>query len=287
MNGLTDTYTLGNGVQIPCIGYGTWQTPDGQTAVDAVRTAIECGYRHIDAAAIYGNEGSVGEGIRQGLAAAGIKREELFITSKVWTSERSYAKTIRACENSLRDLGLDYLDLYLIHWPANPVSTGNDWDAVNQESWQAMIELYKTGKARAIGLSNFLPHHIASLLQTEVKPMVDQIENHPGYVQRDAIDFCMENDILVEAWSPMGSGALLNHPQMMTVAEKYGRSVAQMCIRWNLQKGLLPLPKSVTPARILENTRVFDFAISPQDMAAIDAIENAGFSGNNPDTFNA
>lgn len=287
MNKLSDTYTLRNGVEIPCIGYGTWQTPDGQTAVEAVRAAIESGYRHIDGAAVYANETSVGEGIRQGMASAHLERKDIFVTSKVWTSERGYEKTIRACENSLRDFGLEYFDLYLIHWPANPATSGNDWDAVNQESWRAMIQLYKMGKARAIGLSNFLPHHIASLMQMEVQPMVDQIENHPGYVRCDTIRYCEENGILVEAWSPLGSGAVLKEPTLLALAEKYDRSVAQLCIRWNLQKGLLPLPKSVTPSRIAENANVFDFCISQEDMATIDAIKNVGFSGNDPDTFNA
>lgn len=286
MNKLTDTYKLSNGVEIPWVGYGTWQTPDGDTAINAVCAAIECGYRHVDGAAVYGNEASVGEGIRQGMASAGIGREQLFVTSKVWTSERGYDKTIRACEKSLKDFGLDYFDLYLIHWPANAVSSGDRWDEVNQESWRAMIDLYKTGKARAIGLSNFLPHHIESLMKMEVVPMVDQIENHPGYVQEEAIRYCKQNSILVEAWSPMGSGVVLKDPQMGALAKKYGRSVAQMCIRWNLQMGVVPLPKSVTPSRILENTKVFDFEISKEDMATIDAIKNVGFSGNNPDTFN-
>ena len=286
MNKLTDTYKLRNGVEIPWVGYGTWQTPDGETAVNAVRTAIECGYRHIDGAAVYGNETSVGEGIRQGLAAAGIKREELFVTSKVWTSERGYDKTIKACEKSIKDFGLDYFDLYLIHWPANVVTSGDKWDEVNQESWRAMIDIYKAGKARAIGLSNFLPHHIESLMKMEIQPMVDQIENHPGYVQEETIQYCKQNGILVEAWSPMGSGAVLKSPEMIALAQKYNRSVAQMCIRWNLQMGVVTLPKSVTPSRIMENTKVFDFEISTKDMAAIDAIKDLGFSGNNPDTFN-
>lgn len=286
MKKLTDTYKLQNGTELPCVGFGTWQTPDGETAVQAVKTAIESGYRHIDGAAVYGNEVSVGEGIRAGMEAAGVKREELFVTSKVWTTDRGYEKTLKACEKSLADFGLDYFDLYLIHWPANGVSCEGDWDAMNLESWRAMIDLYKAGKVKAIGVSNFLPHHLKSLMETEVPPMVDQIEFHPGWMQKETVAYCKENGIQLEAWSPIGSGAMFSNPTVLAMAEKYNKTVAHICIRWCLQHGFAPLPKSVTPSRIADNTNVFDFEISAEDMAVIDAMDVCGYSGNNPDTFN-
>lgn len=282
---LTDSYEMENGVKIPCVGYGTWQTPDGETAIQSVKTAIECGYRHIDGAAVYGNEQSVGEGIQAGLKAVGLKREDLFVTSKVWTVDRGYEKTLAACEKSLKDFGLEYFDLYLIHWPANAENCEN-WDEMNLDSWRAMIDLYKAGKVRAIGVSNFLPHHLESLMKTEIPPMVDQIEFHPGFIREETIRYCKEHGILVEAWSPMGSGAVLQNETLKEIAAKYGKTVAHVCIRWCLQHGAIPLPKSVTPSRIADNTNVFDFVLADEDMAVIDAMEECGYSGNNPDTFN-
>ncbi|MCR5199205.1 MAG: aldo/keto reductase, partial [Prevotella sp.] len=177
-------FRLNNGTEIPAIGLGTWQTPDGETAVKAVSHAIKCGYRHVDAAAVYDNEQSVGEGIRKGLQEAGLKREQLFVTSKVWNTERGYDRTMRAFEKTLGDLGLDYLDLYLIHWPANAKQFA-DWQRLNAETWRAMEELYKAERIRSIGVSNFYAHHLEALMQSaEVMPMVNQIEFHPGFMQR-------------------------------------------------------------------------------------------------------
>ena len=180
MKSLTDTFQLRNKVEIPCIGYGTWKTPDGETASASVRTAIELGYRHIDTAAAYGNETSVGEGIRE----SGISREQLFVTSKVWNTERGYEKTLHAFEKTCQDLGTDYLDLYLIHWPAS-VNQFENWEEINISTWKAMMELYKEGRIRAIGVSNFMPHHLKALMETEIIPMVDQIEFHPGWIQNE------------------------------------------------------------------------------------------------------
>lgn len=278
MNKLTDAFILSNGYPIPCVGFGTWQTPDGEIAANAVKCAIQAGYRHIDAAAIYGNEVSVG----QGIAASGAAREELFITGKVWNTERGYEKTLAAFEKTLKDLRLDYLDLYLIHWPASP-SQFENWDELNLSTWKAMTELYKAGRIKAIGVSNFLPHHLESLLKTEVKPMVNQIEFHPGLMQTEVVEFCRSHGMLIEAYSPLGTGRMLTNETLMSIAAKYGKSVAHVCIRWVLQNGVLPLPKSITPSRIQDNTNVFDFVLSDEDMATINAMPYCGGSGNHPD----
>ena len=278
MKQLSDSFVLSNGYAIPCVGFGTWQTPDGETAVSAVKMAIKKGYRHIDAAAIYGNEISVGQGIRE----SGIERSALFVTSKVWNDERGYQKTLNAFAKTLADLQLDYLDLYLIHWPASS-SRYSNWEELNLETWRAITDLHKSGKIRAIGVSNFLPHHLAALMGTEVPPMVNQIEFHPGQMQHETVKFCRRNAILVEAWSPLGSGRLLANPLLSSIAAKYNKSVAQLCVRWCLQHEVLPLPKSVTPARIAENADVFDFSIAEDDMAAIDNMTHVGGSGLHPD----
>ena len=274
-----DTFELANGVRIPCLGYGTWQTPDGATAQKAVAAALRYGYRHIDAAAVYRNERGVGAGI----AEAGIPREELFVTSKVWNTERGYETTKAAFAKTLDDLGLDYLDLYLIHWPANAKQFGDDAERINLETWRAMTELHQEGKIRAIGVSNFLPHHLEQLMGTEVAPMVNQIEFHPGYLQEETVNFCRERGILVEAWSPLGSGRVLGDERLAAIAAHYGVSVAQLCIRWALQQGVLPLPKSVTPSRIVENADVFGFEIAGEDMDAIAALGEFGGAGLGPD----
>ena len=276
-------FRLINGTEIPAIGLGTWQTPDGETAVKAVSHAIKCGYRHVDAAAVYDNEKSVGDGIRKGLQEAGLKREQLFVTSKVWNTERGYDRTMRAFEKTLGDLGLDYLDLYLIHWPANAKQFA-DWQRLNAETWRAMEELYKAERIRSIDVSNFYAHHLEALMQSaEVMPMVNQIEFHPGFMQKEVVDFCRQHDILVEAWSPLGTGEMLSNETLLSVADKYGCSVAQLCVRWVLQNGVLPLPKSITPSRIEENLDVDGFTISDENMAIINAMEYCGGSGLNPD----
>lgn len=224
MKSLKDTFKLSNGVEIPCIGFGTWQTPDGKTAVESVKTALEIGYRHIDTAAIYGNEKSIGVGI----ADSGVPRNELFITSKLWNSEYGYDKTLRAFEKTVTDLGLDYLDLYLIHWPA----IGEEGTHLNSETWRAFEKLYKDKRIKAIGVSNFKTHHLEALLEkADVVPMVNQIEFHPGQMQQDTTEFCSRHNILIEAWSPLGTGRMLTDPTLKEIADQYKKSVAQLCIR--------------------------------------------------------
>lgn len=278
MKKLTDFFELENGVKIPCIGFGTWQAEEGDVAYNAVMSALKAGYRHIDTAAIYRNEESVGRAI----ADSGIPREEIFVTTKLWNKCRSYDLVYSAFERSIGKLGLDYVDLYLIHWPASP-SEYENFNEINLDAWKAICELYKAGKIKAIGVSNFLPHHLEALMQTEVKPMVNQIEFHPGYTQPEAVEYCKKNGIVVEGWSPLGSGRVLSDERLKKIAEKYGKSVAQICVRWCLENGVLPLPKSVNEARIIENASVFDFELSAEDKAIIDNFEIFGESGFHPD----
>lgn len=273
------TYRLNNGTEIPVIGFGTYKAT-GEAAASAVVDAVHAGYRLIDTAAFYGNEQGVGEGIR----SCGVPREQLFITSKVWRTDRGYEKTKAAFQKTLANLGLDYLDLYLIHWPASS-SVYPDWEDINLGTWRAMTELYHEGKIRAIGVSNFKPHHLKALMETEVQPMVDQIELHPGQNQEETTAYCRKNHILTEAWSPLGRGRIFQDETLLAIAEKYGKSLPQISLRWELQHGYLPIPKSVRPERIRENLDVFSFELSDEDMAAIDALPPFGSSGEDPDTF--
>ncbi len=274
-----DTVTLSNGVKMPCVGYGTWQTPDGEIARKSVYEAIKAGYRHIDTAFAYGNEASVGEGIRD----AGVAREELFITTKHWITFRSYEKTIATCEESLKNLGLDYLDLYLIHWPSVKKIADN-WEEINAETWRGFEKLYNDGKIRAIGVSNFLPSHIESLkAHSTIAPMVNQIEFHPGYIQPEVVEYCKKEGIVLQAWSPLGSGAVLDNETLKEIAAKYGKNVGQLCIRYALQNGIVPLPKSTNAGRIASNMEVFDFEISADDMEKIAKMPITGYSGFYPD----
>lgn len=271
---------LSDGYPIPVPGFGTFQTPDGEICVNAVCEAIAAGYTHIDTAAVYGNECSVGEGVRQ----SGKPREELFITSKVWNSERGYDKTLRACEKTLKDLGMDYLDLYLIHWPANRLQFGDKADAINLDTWKAMERLADEKLVRSIGLSNFYPQHMAPILASaRIAPTVDQIEFHPGLLQDETVALCRENNILVEAWSPLGRGGLLDNQLLADIAAHHGKSPAQVILRWVLQKDVLPLVKSVHAERIRENLQLFDFTLTAEEIALIDSLPSSRF-GSHPDT---
>ncbi len=270
-----ENFKLQNGVLIPSIGFGTWQMFDETVAVKAVTDAIGAGYRHIDTATIYRNEKAVGEGIRK----SGIDRKEIFVTSKVWNTERGYDKTLKAFEKTMDELDIGYLDLYLIHWPADPHQYP-DWKDLNFETWCALEEIYAKGVVNAIGVSNFLPVHLEPLMYSaKVMPMVNQIEYHPGYMQNECVSFCHKNNIVTEGWSPLGMGKLLDNEILKGIADKYGKSTAQICIRWSLQNKVIPLPKSVHPGRIKDNLDVFDFEISSEDMKKIDNMAETGWSG--------
>ena len=275
MKKLTDSFVLKNGVEVPCLGYGTYQTPDGEITKNSVIEALRVGYRHIDTAFAYGNEAAVGEGIR----ASGVARDEIFVTTKHWVTMRGYEKTKEAIDISLKNLGMDYVDLYLIHWPCVEC-VSPDWKEINAATWQGFEDAYRAGKIRAIGISNFQKKHYDALAERcSILPMVNQIEFHPGYTQPETVAYSQEKEMLVQAFSPLGCGAVLGDPTLAAIAAKYNKSVAQLCLRFVLQSGLNPLTKSVTPSRILENTQIFDFEITAEDMAAIHALPELGFTG--------
>ncbi|MGG6311415.1 aldo/keto reductase [Paenibacillus macerans] len=274
---LQDTVTLRNGVRMPGLGLGVFKVEEGPELVHAVKYAITHGYRSIDTAAIYDNEAGVGQGIREGLKEAGISRDELFVTSKVWNADLGYEPTLAAYETSLRKLGLDYLDLYLIHWPV----AGKYKDA-----WRALETLYASGKVKAIGVSNFQAHHLEDLMQeAKVVPMVNQVEYHPRLTQQEVQAFCREHGIQMEAWSPLMQGQLLDHPLLRELARKHGKSVAQIILRWDVQNGVVTIPKSTKEHRIAENAAVFDFKLTAEEMEQISALNENLRVGPDPDNF--
>ncbi|WP_438302618.1 aldo/keto reductase [Streptomyces sp. HUAS TT11] len=269
------TVTLNNGVQIPQLGFGVFQVPDEETTA-AVASALEAGYRSIDTAAIYGNESGVGKA----LSAAGIPREELFITTKLWNADQGYDATLKAFDASLAKLGLEYIDLYLIHWPT-PVRD------LYRDSWRAIEKLVADGRVRAPGVSNFQPAHLRRLVDgASLLPAVNQIELHPGLQQSELRALHTELGIATEAWSPLAQGAVLGDDAITTIAQRLDRSPAQVVLRWHLQLGNIVIPKSVTPARIRENLDVFDFTLSDDEMAAITTLDRDLRTGPDPDTFN-
>jgi len=274
---LQDSTTLHNGVKMPWFGLGVFKVEEGPELVNAVKVAIKHGYRSIDTAAIYENEEGVGQGIREGLKEAGISREDLFVTSKVWNADLGYESTIAAYEKSLQKLGLEYLDLYLIHWPV---------EGKYKEAWRALETLYKEAKVKAIGVSNFQIHHLKDLMEdAEVKPMVNQVECHPRLTQKEVQAFCKEQGIQLEAWSPLMQGELLDNDVLQAIATKHGKSVAQVILRWDLQNGIVTIPKSTKEHRIVENSTVFDFELTEEEMNQIDGLNQNHRVGPDPDNF--
>ncbi|MDA4892746.1 aldo/keto reductase [Streptomyces sp. MS2A] len=268
------TVALNNGVPMPQLGFGVFQVPDDETAA-AVETALAAGYRSIDTAAVYGNETGVG----RALAASGLPRDELFVTSKVWISDHGYDATLRAYDAALDRLGLDRLDLFLIHWPAPARGT-------YPETWRALERLYADGRVRAIGVSNFEPAHLDRIAaEAGIVPAVNQVELHPALQNRAVVAANTARGIVTEAWSPLAQGAVLRERAIVEIAERHGKTPAQVVLRWHLQQGRVVIPKSVTPVRIAENLDVFDGDLSAEELAAIDALERDGRTGPHPDRF--
>ncbi len=274
-----DAFKLRNGVEIPCVGFGTYLTPDGDTCVNSVKEALLAGYRHIDTAEFYANEESVGKA----LAESGISRDEVFVTTKLWNTNQGYDSALRHFEMSVKKLGLDTVDLYLIHWPMAKDFVA-DYPRTLLDTWRAFERLYEEGRVRAIGVCNCLKHHLKVIIDnSKVAPMVNQIEFHAGLVQKEAEEFSKQNGVVVEAWAPLCRGRAFGNTVLESIAAKHGKTQAQVLVRWCLDKGVLPLPKSVTPSRIRENIDVFDFALSADEIAAIETIEGVGRIGSNPD----
>lgn len=270
---LNDSTVLHNGVKMPWLGLGVYKAQEGTEVINAVKTAIKHGYRSIDTAALYQNEEGVGQAIRE----CGIPREELFITTKVWNSDQGYENTLKAFDTSIQKLGLEYIDLYLIHWPVA---------GKYKESWKALEKLYKDGRVRAIGVSNFQIHHLEDLMsEAEIKPMVNQVEYHPSLTQKELQSFCKQEGIQLEAWSPLKKGQLQEDPTIVEIANKYQKTPAQIIIRWDLQNEVVTIPKSVKEHRIIENADVFDFELSADDMNKIDGLNKNERTGADPDNF--
>lgn len=268
------SFELHNGIPMPYFGLGVYLAEDGKEVYSAVQSALELGYRHIDTAAAYENE----EGVGKAVADSGVPRESIWITSKVWNADQGYESTINAFEASLERLGTDYLDLYLIHWPV---------EGKYKDTWKALEKLYDSGKVKAIGVSNFLQHHLEDLLDSaEIVPMVNQMEFHPYLVQQPLQDYCRDHNIQYEAWSPLMQGALFGKKEFQEIARKYGKTEAQLVLRWNLQKGVITIPKSVNPDHIRSNAEIFDFVIETEDMRRLDQMDSGKRFGPDPDNFN-
>ena len=271
---ITDQITLNNGTEMPWLGYGVFKIRDGELVEGAVKQALEIGYRSVDTASLYGNEQGVGKAIRE----SGIQREEIFLTTKLWNDDQRQKRTLQAFDESMDRLGLDYVDLYLVHWPVA---------GFYEETWQAMQKIYESGRAKAIGVSNFQVQHLKDILSGgQVVPAVNQIEFHPFLLQAELLKFCEENSIRVEAWSPLMQGKIVSNPVVQKVAEKYNKTPAQVTLRWDLQHGVVTIPKSKTPQRIAENADIFDFELSAEDMQTLDALDQGKRVGPDPNNFN-
>ncbi len=276
MGSITDikgTFTLHNGVKMPYFGLGVYLSEDGKEVINAIKYALETGYRHIDTASIYNNEEGVGTGIKE----SNVSRKDIFVVSKVWNSDQGYENTLKAFEKSLNRLELDYLDLYLVHWPV---------DGKYKDTWKAMEYLYKQKRVRAIGVSNFMQHHLEDLLDiAKIVPMVNQMEFHPYLVQQSLLDFCSDKKIQYEAWSPMMQGKIFGIDTFKELANKYDKTIAQIVLRWDLQKGVITIPKSSKRERILANADIFDFKLTLEDMANLDSLDRGQRYGPDPDNF--
>lgn len=276
-----EKFRLSNQVEIPSIGFGTWLIKDSE-AENAVKTALQTGYTMIDTASYYKNENGVGKGIK----ASGIKRENIFLTSKLWNDDHGYENTLNAFEKSLDKLQTEYLDLYLIHWPV-PVAKRSEWEKDIADTWKAMEKIYNDGRVKAIGVSNFLPHHMECIKNNcKIMPMVNQIEYHVSFMQEDTVNYCMENEILIQAWSPLARGGIFQLGSLEKIAAKYGKTPAQICLIWEIQKGIIPIPKTLNADRMKENLDVFDIKLSEDDMKIIDDIKDCSNSGHHPDKIN-
>ncbi|MEK4566720.1 aldo/keto reductase [Alkalihalobacillus sp. FSL R5-0424] len=272
---INETVTLNNGKQMPWLGLGVFRVEEGSALVESVKTAVKKGYRSIDTAAIYANEAGVGQGIKEALEETGLRREDLFITSKVWNADLSYEDALQAYETSLEKLGLEYLDLYLIHWPVEGKYAG---------AWKALEELYNQGRVKSIGVSNFQIHHLEDLLkEASVKPVINQVEFHPRLTQKELLAYCQKHDIQLEAWSPLMNGELLEEELLKDIASKYGKTPAQVVLRWDLQHGVITIPKSTNEQRIAENADIFDFELSTEDMEKMDQMNQNRRIGPDPD----
>ncbi|MFD4493445.1 aldo/keto reductase [Lysinibacillus fusiformis] len=273
------TVTLNNGLKMPLVGYGVFRVPEGEDLAEAVKTAIAKGYRSIDTAQVYRNEESVGRGIRAAIEEGLVTREELYITSKVWNDGLSYEETLAAYDSSLEKIGLDYLDLYLVHWP------GIDTNYV--EVYKALEKIYQDGRVRSIGVSNFHVHHLEKLLkETKVIPVINQIEFHPHLTQEEVRAYCTDKDIQVEAWSPLMNGALLEEALIQELASKYDKTPAQIVLRYDVQHNVVTIPKTMTATRMVENLDVFDFTLTDGEMAQLDALNDGLRCGPDPEKFN-
>ncbi|USK34500.1 aldo/keto reductase [Bacillus sp. F19] len=270
---LQDTTLLHNGVKMPWFGLGVFKVEEGSEVVNSVKWAIEAGYKSIDTAAVYGNEEGVGQGIKE----SRVPREELFITTKVWNADQGYESTLKAFDESMKKLGLEYLDLYLVHWPVK---------GKYKDTWRALETLYKEGKVKAIGVSNFQIHHLEDVIKdAEIVPMVNQVEYHPRLTQKELQAFCKQHSIQLEAWSPLMQGKLLDDETLTEIAEKHGKSVAQVILRWDLQNEVVTIPKSVKEHRIYDNASIFDFELSQEEVERIDGLNRDERVGPDPDNF--
>ncbi|MBU5591954.1 aldo/keto reductase [Clostridium sp. MSJ-4] len=272
MKTLTESFKLNNGIEMPYLGFGTFKVPEGEIVIDATLEALKVGYRHIDTAAVYKNEEGIGKAIKE----SGVSREDVFLTSKVWNTDQGYDNALKAFETSLKRLQTDYLDLYLIHWPK----------ALNKETWKALERLYDEKIVRAIGVSNFKLHHLEEIMSgANICPMVNQVEFHPQFPQTGVLEFCKKNNIQLEAWSPLMQGKVFSIDLMKELAEKYNKTISQIVLRWDIQMGVVTIPKSITPERIKENTEIFDFELSEEDMNKIATLNKEERIGPDPDNI--